>query len=201
MHLPTNRPGLSAVIGLKTPTPSRNRPSGPNPVRSIHRPSSHLPSPVRFHERLRSGRSRPSGAPFRRRTKSHTKAWRKPDIRPAFHVRQLLPVYHKSSCCCNILSKCYTSLQISEQNARIRKLEEELGKGDEGVADSPLEFYDGILISDHEAALIKHGFQNQECMAHIKRYIINSMEIEKGLTCNAKPRSQYLRGFSLSVRP
>ena len=57
-------------------------------------------------------------------------------------------------------------------------------KGDEGVAGSPLEFYDGILVSDHEAALIKHGSQNQECMAHIKRYIINSMENEKGLTWN-----------------
>lgn len=57
-------------------------------------------------------------------------------------------------------------------------------KGDEGVAGSPLEFYDGILISDHEAALIKHGSQNQECMAHIKRHIINSMENEKGLTWN-----------------
>lgn len=57
-------------------------------------------------------------------------------------------------------------------------------KGDEGVAGSPLEFYDGILISDHEAALIKHGSQNQECMAHIKRHLINSIENEKGLTWN-----------------
>lgn len=57
-------------------------------------------------------------------------------------------------------------------------------KGDEGVAGSPLEFYDGILVSDHEAALIKHGSQNQECMAHIKRYVINSIENEKGLTWN-----------------
>ena len=59
-------------------------------------------------------------------------------------------------------------------------------KGDEGVADSPLEFYDGILVSDHEAALIKHGSKNQECMAHIKRYIINSIENEKGLTWNVQ---------------
>ena len=59
-------------------------------------------------------------------------------------------------------------------------------KGDEGVAGSPLEFYDGILISDHEAALIKHGAQNQECMAHIKRYIMNSIENEKGLTWNTR---------------
>lgn len=59
-------------------------------------------------------------------------------------------------------------------------------KGDEGVAGSPLEFYDGILVSDHEAALIKHGSKNQECMAHIKRYLINSIENEKGLTWNTK---------------
>lgn len=58
-------------------------------------------------------------------------------------------------------------------------------KGDEGVAGSPLEFYDGILISDHEAALIKHGSKNQECMAHIKRYLINSIENEKDLTWNS----------------
>lgn len=57
-------------------------------------------------------------------------------------------------------------------------------KGDEGVEGSPLEFYDGILVSDHEAALIKHGSKNQECMAHIKRYVINSIENEKGLTWN-----------------
>lgn len=59
-----------------------------------------------------------------------------------------------------------------------------LKKGDEGVAGSPLEFYDGILVSDHESALIKHGSKNQECMAHIKRHIINSIENEKGLTWN-----------------
>ena len=45
--------------------------------------------------------------------------------------------------------------------------------------------YDGILISDHEAALIKHGSKNQECMAHIKRYLISSIENEKNLTWNA----------------
>ena len=57
-------------------------------------------------------------------------------------------------------------------------------KGDEGVTGSPLEFYDGILVSDHEASLIKHGSKNQECMAHIKRYVMGSMENEKGLTWN-----------------
>ena len=51
-------------------------------------------------------------------------------------------------------------------------------KGAEGVKDSPLEHYDGILISDHEAALIKHGSSHQECMSHVKRYLISSIENE-----------------------
>ena len=51
-------------------------------------------------------------------------------------------------------------------------------KGDEGVKGSPLEFYDGILISDHEASLVKHGSQHQECLAHLLRYAKSGMENE-----------------------
>lgn len=57
-------------------------------------------------------------------------------------------------------------------------------KGDEGVTGSPLEYYDGTLISDHEAALVKHGSRNQECMTHVKRYVISSIENEKDLKWN-----------------
>lgn len=57
-------------------------------------------------------------------------------------------------------------------------------KGDEGVKGSPLEFYEGTLISGHEAALVKHGARNQECMAHIKRRVISSIENEQKLTWN-----------------
>lgn len=62
-------------------------------------------------------------------------------------------------------------------------------KGDEGVKGSPLEFYEGTLISDHEAALIKHGTRNQECMTHVKRYVISSIENEKSLTWNTLMKS------------
>ncbi len=58
-------------------------------------------------------------------------------------------------------------------------------KGDEGVEGSPLEYYDGTLISDHEAALVKHGSRNQECMTHVKRYVISSIENEKNLKWNS----------------
>lgn len=76
-------------------------------------------------------------------------------------------------------------------------------KGNEGVKGSPLEFYDGTVVSDHEAALIKHGSRHQECMVHIKRYIISSIENEKNLTWNTKLKKwiddamSYRRGVSM----
>lgn len=57
-------------------------------------------------------------------------------------------------------------------------------KGDEGVKGSPLEFYKGITVADHEAALIKHGEKHQECLSHISRYLVGSIENEKNLTWN-----------------
>ena len=51
-------------------------------------------------------------------------------------------------------------------------------KGDEGVKGSPLEYYDGSVISDHEAALIKHGTRHQECLDHIDRYCNAAVERE-----------------------
>ena len=57
-------------------------------------------------------------------------------------------------------------------------------KGDEGVKGSPLEFYKGITVTDHEAALIKHGEKHQECLSHISRYLVGSIENEKNLTWN-----------------
>ena len=57
-------------------------------------------------------------------------------------------------------------------------------KGDECVKGSPLEFYKGITVTDHEAALIKHGEKHQECLSHISRYLVGSIENEKNLTWN-----------------
>jgi hypothetical protein len=61
-----------------------------------------------------------------------------------------------------------------------------LKKGDEGVKDSPVEHYNGIHVSDHEAALIKHGNQHQECLGHIRRYAKNEVQNEPGKTWGKK---------------
>ena len=51
-------------------------------------------------------------------------------------------------------------------------------KGDEGVKGSPIEYYEGIFVSDHESALAKHGGKHQECMTHMDRYVKGAMENE-----------------------
>lgn len=51
-------------------------------------------------------------------------------------------------------------------------------KGDEGVRGTPLEYYDGTVVSDHEAALVKHGGRNQECLVHVSRHAKGSAENE-----------------------
>lgn len=59
-------------------------------------------------------------------------------------------------------------------------------KGDEGVKGSPAEHYSGTLVSDHEAALIKHGGRHQECLAHVKRYVKGEAENEPEKTWGKK---------------
>lgn len=59
-------------------------------------------------------------------------------------------------------------------------------KGEEGIKGSPLEYYDGTLVSDHEAAIIKHGKRHQECLAHVERYARGSEENEPGKTWGRK---------------
>lgn len=59
-------------------------------------------------------------------------------------------------------------------------------KGDEGIKGSPLELYEGTLVSDHEAAIIKHGSRHQECLSHLLRYAKSGMENEPEKTWHEK---------------
>lgn len=51
-------------------------------------------------------------------------------------------------------------------------------KGREGVVGSPLEHYEGTVVSDHEKALAEKGSRHQECLSHIKRYTQSAAENE-----------------------
>ncbi len=54
-------------------------------------------------------------------------------------------------------------------------------KGHEGVKGSPAEFYQGTVISDHEATFQNYGTRHQECLVHVERYLRSSIENEPGL--------------------
>ena len=51
-------------------------------------------------------------------------------------------------------------------------------KGKEGVKGSPVEFYEGTVVSDHESVLADKGTKHQECLTHIERYARSAQENE-----------------------
>lgn len=57
-------------------------------------------------------------------------------------------------------------------------------KGHEGVKGSPVEVYQGTLISDHESTFQNYGTRHQECLVHVERYLRSSIENEPELKWN-----------------
>ena len=62
-------------------------------------------------------------------------------------------------------------------------------KGHEGVKGTATECYPGILVHDHEATFYKYGSGHQECLAHVLRYLKDSMQNEPERTWNKDMRS------------
>lgn len=57
-------------------------------------------------------------------------------------------------------------------------------KGHKGVKDTPVEDYQGILVHDHDRTFYSYGSNHQECLAHILRYLKDSMSNEPDRTWN-----------------
>lgn len=66
-------------------------------------------------------------------------------------------------------------------------------KGHEGVKGTVTEDFQGILVHDHEATFYRYGSAHQECLAHVERYLKDSMENEPQLTWNRQMREQIQR--------
>lgn len=62
-------------------------------------------------------------------------------------------------------------------------------KGHKGVEGTPVEYYNGILVHDHESTFYKYGSDHQECLAHILRCLKDSMDNEPERTWNKKMRT------------
>lgn len=61
-------------------------------------------------------------------------------------------------------------------------------KGHEGVKGTPVEDYQGILIHDHDRTFYNYGTAHQECLAHILRYLKDSIDNEPDRTWNRQMR-------------
>lgn len=57
-------------------------------------------------------------------------------------------------------------------------------KGHEGVKGTVIEDYQGILVHDHESTFYNYGTNHQECLAHVLRYLKDSMDNEPDRTWN-----------------
>lgn len=62
-------------------------------------------------------------------------------------------------------------------------------KGHEGVKGTVTEDYQGILVHDHESTFYNYGTGHQECLAHVLRYLKDSIQNEPGRTWNGEMRS------------
>ena len=73
-------------------------------------------------------------------------------------------------------------------------------KGHGGVAGTPVEDYQGILIHDHEKTFYRYGCGHQECLAHVLRYLKGSMENEperkwnQAMHCLLREMIHYVNG-------
>lgn len=62
-------------------------------------------------------------------------------------------------------------------------------KGHEGVKGTVTEDYQGILVHDHDITFYSYGGDHQECLAHVLRYLKDSMDNEPDRTWNKEMRS------------
>lgn len=62
-------------------------------------------------------------------------------------------------------------------------------KGHEGVKGTPAEEYQGTLVHDHDRTFYNYGTAHQECLAHILRYLKDSIDNEPDRTWNRQMRA------------
>lgn len=80
-------------------------------------------------------------------------------------------------------------------------------KGHEGVKGTPVEDYQGILVHDHEKTFYNYGADHQECLAHVLRYLKDSIDNEADRTWNKEMRAliqemiHYRNGLPMEAAP
>ena len=111
----------------------------------------------------------------------------------------LYPVIHTD--CTNIRvngKSAYVFIRTAPNGPALYYAREVKGHG--GVAGTPVEDYQGILIHDHEKTFYRYGCGHQECLAHVLRYLKGSMENEperkwnRAMHCLLREMIHYVNG-------
>ena len=76
-------------------------------------------------------------------------------------------------------------------------------KGHKGIEDTPVELYSGILVHDHDRTFYSYGSDHQECLEHVLRYLLDSMQNEPNLSWSKQMRSliQEMIHYRNSISP
>lgn len=61
-------------------------------------------------------------------------------------------------------------------------------KGHKGIENTPVELYSGILVHDHDKTFYKYGGDHQECLEHVLRYLLDSIQNEPERSWNKQMR-------------
>jgi hypothetical protein len=96
-----------------------------------------------------------------------------------------------------VLNEDFTTARVNGQNVHvfICATQNEAAyyarehKGHEGVKGTPAELNGNIHVHDHDITFYNYGSLHQECLIHILRYLLDSMENEKNLTWSTNMRT------------
>ena len=104
-----------------------------------------------------------------------------------FKEMLLMPVMHTD--CTNARyngKSAYVFINVAPDGTALYFAREK--KGHEGVKGTVTEYYNGILVHDHESTFYNYGSEHQECLAHILRYLKDGMEMEPEKTWHRSMR-------------
>lgn len=95
-----------------------------------------------------------------------------------------------------VLHVDFTSAKVNGKNVNVAvcATPQEAGyyarehKGHKGIKDTPAEFNPNTLVHDHDRTFYSYGKLHQECLIHILRYLLDSIQNEKGLTWSTQMR-------------
>ena len=115
-----------------------------------------------------------------------------------------------------VLHTDFTTAKVNGKNVHVHLCGNEAGdiliqarehKGHEGIKGTPVEHFLNILVHDHDKTLYTYGSQHQECLAHILRYLLDSVQNEENLTWAGKMREllreaiHYRKGLAQGTDP